>query len=229
MKTCTKCDQTKPIEEFHRKGRRRKAECRDCCKEYQANRVAKIQHHTPKVKRCSSCACTLPASDFAKDSYAPSGLQANCRKCSSGIYQARKNSITLEPVLMKRCPKCKLTLEAVRFASSPNSNDGLKAWCRECSSLHQIERIYGVTPDQYREMTKNGCQVCGSFDKLHVDHDHACCFGGSSKKICGKCVRGILCERCNHGLGNFRDSPETMIAAIAYLRNYAARLPIVTN
>lgn len=228
MKVCTKCDRTLPLDEFHRKGDGRKAECRDCCKQYQAERVAKIQHVIPKTKQCSRCKQSLPATRFAKDRYAPSGLQTYCKDCLSAIYQERKATIQAGPVIEKHCPKCKLTLAADCFASSPNSNDGLKAWCRECSSLHQIERIYKITPDRYREMIKDGCQICGSSDKLHVDHDHSCCVGGSSKKTCGLCVRGILCERCNHGIGNFRDSPETMIAAVAYLRDYAA-LPIVTN
>lgn len=28
-----------------------------------------------------------------------------------------------------------------------------------------------------------------------VDHDHACCSGPHS---CGRCIRGVLCHRCNH-------------------------------
>lgn len=51
------------------------------------------------------------------------------------------------------------------------------------------------------------CAVCGSFERLVVDHSY----------ITGE-VRGVLCSNCNCGLGFFGDSPERLEAAAQYLR-----------
>ncbi|MCW2900996.1 MAG: hypothetical protein JWO67_3261 [Streptosporangiaceae bacterium] len=66
-----------------------------------------------------------------------------------------------------------------------------------------------------------GCAVCGttdpggaSGDRFHVDHDHDCCPG---HKSCPSCRRGLLCAKCNVGLGSFRDDPDRLMAAAAYL------------
>jgi 16S rRNA C967 or C1407 C5-methylase (RsmB/RsmF family) len=53
-----------------------------------------------------------------------------------------------------------------------------------------------------------------------IDHDHGCCSGTGS---CGRCVRGLLCNRCNLMLGFANDQPEILRAALEYLAG-AARM-----
>ncbi len=53
--------------------------------------------------------------------------------------------------------------------------------------------------EEYDAMIKNGCYICGSFEKLHVDHCHE---KGN--------VRGILCHSCNIGIG-FVERPDMWI------------------
>lgn len=59
-----------------------------------------------------------------------------------------------------------------------------------------LKNQYNITMAEYNKMAKNGCQICHDVPErnLHVDHDHACC---DREKSCGKCVRGVLCSRCN--------------------------------
>ncbi|MFD1083921.1 endonuclease VII domain-containing protein [Micromonospora andamanensis] len=86
---------------------------------------------------------------------------------------------------------------------------------------NRLWSLYRITPEKYDEMLKaqdGVCAICGEGPgkkALHVDHDHACCPG---KESCGKCVRGLLCYRCNAGIGLLRDSPEIMRAAVAYIK-----------
>lgn len=73
---------------------------------------------------------------------------------------------------------------------------------------------YGLTIESFDKLLKkqnNKCRICSEVFtqqlKPCVDHNH----------ITGK-VRGLLCNQCNKGLGNFKDSPELLIQASKYLQ-----------
>lgn len=75
---------------------------------------------------------------------------------------------------------------------------------------------YGLTPDEYAEMVAaqhNRCAICGDTPtagkSLHIDHDHE-----------SGAVRGLLCGHCNRAIGLFRDSPDVIEMAAAYLRHF---------
>jgi hypothetical protein len=118
-------------------------------------------------------------------------------------------------------------LAARQTAYRHANRDKVLAWqANDRASGRFRDRKYNLAPGQFDAMLAaqgNSCAICGegfSDRPPHVDHDHACCPRGGS---CGKCVRGLLCGPCNHALGSFRDDPNRMRRAIAYLAAKAVR------
>lgn len=73
--------------------------------------------------------------------------------------------------------------------------------------LYNIKYFYGLTEEEFNKMPKF-CEVCGSTDRLCIDHNHET----------GK-VRGILCCRCNAALGMLKDNPVYIDKLKEYLVN----------
>jgi Recombination endonuclease VII len=76
----------------------------------------------------------------------------------------------------------------------------------EKQSAQWRQRTYGVSPEQWALLSQHGCGICGSTEKLVVDHCHAT----------GQ-VRGALCQKHNVGLGAFNDDPDVLRRAIEWL------------
>jgi hypothetical protein len=97
-----------------------------------------------------------------------------------------------------------------------NNKDKLHAYYKanyEKRKNTLFKRKYGITHQEYIAMnTAQGevCAICKSpctcGRSLAVDHDH-----GTGK------VRGLLCSRCNRGIGLFMESATHLAAAIDYL------------
>ncbi len=147
------------------------------------------------------------------------------------------------------CPRCERTRSLVFFGQRPGGRR--KGYCRECETAYHAERLatrkdardskreaarryarsernrelrlaklYGITLADYDGMLEaqsGKCAICsadepgGNAAYWHVDHDHST----------GR-VRGLLCARCNIGLGYFQDDPQRLAAAGAYLAQTAA-------
>src|ERR1700761_4857810 len=67
-------------------------------------------------------------------------------------------------------------------------------------------RGYGMTHEAFAQLLLDQGNACGMCHEvftedsvISVDHDHGCC--PEEKRSCGRCVRGLLCLRCNTGLG----------------------------
>jgi len=78
--------------------------------------------------------------------------------------------------------------------------------------LNRIKYNYGLSEEEYLKLFENQnhiCPICKvklNTVKACVDHDH----------ITGK-VRGILCDKCNKGIGHFEDNIKLFENVIIYL------------
>lgn len=144
---------------------------------------------------CSSCKADLPQSDFEPSpGRRPFGLSSLCKTCN----RKRKKDFG----------------KKTYWNLSPEE--------RELRNRKRNLQKFGMTIEQYNEMLESQnhlCSICqkpevvkhhstGKPSRLVVDHNHAT-----------NTVRGLLCTKCNKGIGLLGDDPENLIRAAEYLRD----------
>lgn len=103
---------------------------------------------------------------------------------------------------------------------------------------NKLWTFYRIRLADFRRMLAEqggACKVCRKVPEpgrngiggtgLCIDHDHTCCpaqrsTGGGGGHICGKCIRGLLCQQCNVALGMVNDSTDQLRALIAYVEQH---------
>ena len=122
--------------------------------------------------------------------------------------------------LLSRCKVCMRALSRQWHAANPEKGRESNRRRRRTTESRRAQR-YGITRQQLKAMlAEQGgrCAICRQPPEpgkvLAVDHDHSCCPGRFS---CGRCVRGLLCARCNTLLGKVRDDPDRLHDAAYYV------------
>lgn len=132
---------------------------------------------------------------------------------------------------MIECKTCKISKsEEGYYKSSRHTSKRFKE-CRDCISIkhkvyrakekerykklflvNSLKRLYGLSYEDYLSLLERQefkCAICkkkAGKRRLSVDHNH------TTNK-----VRGLLCDRCNVGLGMFGDSPQLFYNALDYI------------
>jgi hypothetical protein len=86
-------------------------------------------------------------------------------------------------------------------------------------------RVHNITLEHYNELLEKQNQCCAICNKpqsefkrrFAIDHNHECC---PRIPTCGKCIRGLLCDRCNKGLGHFRENTLILEKALNYMNSH---------
>lgn len=118
-------------------------------------------------------------------------------------------------------------LRRLRYATNEVHREKVKRQARQSNKRNRTAKKngrlrleFGITLEDYNRILEKqggGCAICGATrtgvkepgkaeHSLYVDHNHET----------GE-VRGILCSRCNFGLGQFQDNPELLMKAVDYL------------
>lgn len=118
------------------------------------------------------------------------------------------------------CRKARETKASARYrARNPEKRAATVARYQQRHRPGEIvARNHGLSYESYIaefERLGGACNICGDVGRLYIDHDHSCCPGKSS---CGRCVRSLLCHRCNTRLlGAAKDDIDLIAGALAYL------------
>jgi hypothetical protein len=215
-KKCYRCKVVHPVAAFN-KNRRTKdglqAYCRECSKVFaeqsQAAHAEAIRlrfdeklARVPQegaTKECRVCGVTKPLLGFYAHRSTKDGRANHCSDC------AKKNQREWNT----------RNKEKIRENNEKRQADPV----RRQRGLRQMRanwlKNYGLTPESYEGLLQSQggvCAICGLTGQtwaernLHVDHDHVTLE-----------VRGLLCGRCNVGLGFFSDNVEMLKKAISYL------------
>jgi len=139
---------------------------------------------------------------------------------------------------MKVCSRCKQEKEISTFYFERKNKDGHASVCKVCSDERRkehrkknprkyglsffkwyLQHYYNISYEKYEEKLKEQggrCAICGSYATQNKKHKRF------SLDHCHKTntIRGLLCDRCNVGLGRFQDSSQVLQNAIDYLRRW---------
>ncbi|MGC2429272.1 MAG: endonuclease VII domain-containing protein [Nitrososphaeraceae archaeon] len=133
----------------------------------------------------------------------------HCKTCGTELNDT--NSVYMQDYLRSNCKEChnedikERNNRPNSYTKTPEYKLKYKHW--------NLQRKFGISLEDYNKLLKiqgNTCAICkepcSSGKNLAVDHNH----------ITGE-VRGLLCEKCNQGIGALRENPELIMSAYEYL------------
>jgi hypothetical protein len=161
-----------------------------------------------------------------------------CSKCNQlqplerfGVKRRKRKNGTIHVGVMSWCKTCENKRVYIRKTASPEKviqykekanirrkNSSINNPEREDIKLniYHLKKTYGLTVEEYNNMLlkqNNTCAICGKPPRkgrrLDVDHCHTT----------GK-VRDLLCLYCNSGIEYFKESPDLLKKAIAYIKHH---------
>lgn len=110
---------------------------------------------------------------------------------------------------LRWCYECRQWKPITDFVSDASRGGRAASACRPCGNRKALRSTYQITEAELAALpgADGRCPICQRIgERQQVDHNH------DTRK-----VRGLLCRRCNAGLGFFLDSLDMLARARAYL------------
>jgi hypothetical protein len=163
----------------------------------------------PESKVCRLCGVEKSLEDFYRARGSRDGYRSECKGCNllqrKATYPERRDWAIARAKAWAEANRERYLQYQEEYRQS-----GRKALSNRKSHL---KRKFGMSLEDYqRLLTLQGgrCAICGdpppADAAFHVDHDHET-----------GAVRGLLCVRCNNGLGQFREDPQLLVMASQYV------------
>jgi hypothetical protein len=117
------------------------------------------------------------------------------------------NTENLKALMWRRNNPDKYKEQYGRLNNDINKKEYKKFW--------RLYNRYKLSREDFENLLKNQNYVCAICKEIPLEHENGYCVDHDHQT---NIVRGILCQKCNAGLGLFRDSPEFLSNAIKYLK-----------
>jgi len=161
------------------------------------------------MKKCCHCKKELSLDCFQKNQSTPDGLQYRCKDCTreaSKACRAKRGHLWKTAAYLWKKKNRKRVNECARRRRKANPEKEKSGRVRWALFFN-----YGITPEIKLKLIENQggiCLICKKPISINcaTDHDHE-----------KKCIRGMLCKKCNSGLGFFDDNIELLKQAAEYL------------
>lgn len=161
------------------------------------------------MKTCKMCEQQLPLEQFRKHKLTKDRLNIWCNSCQISYQKEWVKQNPEKANWRKRNPEKSKKARRAWEASNPEKVRGcwIKKYWPHLTGNEAIIEYQRLFEKQQGSCAICGLKECSPTKRLAVDHDH----------VSGK-VRGLLCDRCNRGIGYFRESIDIMSNGITYLK-----------
>ena len=111
----------------------------------------------------------------------------------------------------KYCKKCNELKQVSEFRPRKDRTSGCYNYCKQCRNDKARASRFSITIEELKTyMSVNKCECCNKElqdDKdKYIDHCHIT-----------NTIRGVLCHKCNTGIGMLGDDIKGLLNAIKYL------------
>lgn len=194
--------------------------CCTCKNDLEENKFTPGEWNKPSTKRCRECVKAKNKATQSKNSESRSTYQKNYYASNKEKLQAqnneryRENKDRYSVAAKKWYDENKDRLNRER--SENKEKYSYQSW------VQRLKRVYGITPEDYNRILEDQgakCALCGTEDPGSIGNADAIrkVFAVDHCHDSGD-IRGLLCHRCNTGLGLFLDNPDALLKAAEYVR-----------